>query len=154
MGKDYLKTLEYVGFTARLKRLSDTLIYDAKEVYKQLDLEIEPNWHVIILLLKKEEKLSVTEISKKLGFSHPAVIKITRKMKEKGFLNSVTDKTDSRKQLLSLSEKTIQCLPALEQQWDLIQKVIKEFVSPSFLKELDKTEDKLSEKSLLERVIK
>ena len=74
MKDDFLQELVFVGFTARMKRISDSLMYDARKIYEDLDIGIEPNWHLIFLLLKKEEQLTVTEIAQKLGFSHPVVM--------------------------------------------------------------------------------
>ena len=34
MKKDFLKELEYLGITARLKRLSDAMSYSIKSLYK------------------------------------------------------------------------------------------------------------------------
>lgn len=155
MEDDYLKKIEFLGFTARLKRLSDSLVYDAKAVYKELNIEIEPNWHLIILLLAEEKKLSVTEISKRLGFSHPAIIKITKKMKEKGFLNSTTDVLDSRKQLLSLSKKTTEELPILEKYWEVGKNTIQEILEDDseILQHLSQIEQKLNIKSYKERAL-
>lgn len=44
---DFLVGLEYLGVTARIKRLSDTFFYSIKELYKQLGITIEPSWHLV-----------------------------------------------------------------------------------------------------------
>ncbi len=151
MDRDFLQTLEYAGFTARVKRLSDQLLYNARKVYKQLESDIEPNWHLVFLLLKKEDKLTVTEIGHELRFSHPAVIKIINKMKRNGYVSSSMDPKDNRKQLLQLTQKAKEQLPKLEQRWDQIQTVIQGFVSEELMVELEQIEHKLNEQSLFER---
>lgn len=151
MKEDFLKELEFVGFTARIKRISDSLMYDARKVYEDLGIGIEPNWHLIFLLLKKENQLTVTQIAQKLQFSHPAIIKITKKMKEKGYLVRITDANDSRKQLLQLSEKGLKELPLFEKEWDKIERIIKEFVDQDFLDKLQGIEEKLNESGLFDR---
>lgn len=151
MKEDFLKELEFVGFTARIKRISDSLMYDARKVYEDLGIGIEPNWHLIFLLLKKENQLTVTQIAQKLQFSHPAIIKITKKMKEKGYLISITDSKDSRKQLLQLSEKGVKELPLFEKEWDKIETIIKEFVDQDVLDKLQGIEEKLNESGLFDR---
>ena len=150
MKEDFLKELSFVGFTARMKRISDSLMYDARKIYDDLDIGIEPNWHLIFLLLKKENQLTVTEISQKLGFSHPAIIKIIKKMKEKGFVESLTDPNDFRKQRLQLSEKSIKVLPHFEAEWQKIELIIEGIVDLDFLQKLAKVEDALNTKSLFE----
>lgn len=149
---DYLKELGFVGVTARLKRVSDTLMHDARRVYEYLDLAIEPNWHLVFLLLKKEKQLSVTEISAKLNFSHPAIINIIKKMKLKGYVISTTDTKDSRKQLIQLSPKALKELPVFEKEWDEIQVVVSQIFNTEFLEKLTIVEANISEASMLERL--
>lgn len=152
MENDFLQELEYTGFTARIKRLSDGLLYDAINVYKDMDKDIEPNWHLVFLLLKKKGEMSVTEMAKSLGFSHPALIKIVNKMKAKSYLEGILDPSDSRRTLLRLTKKSLEEIPHLEQNWELIQSVIQEFIDDDFLNRLTEIENLLRDKSLLERI--
>lgn len=61
--KDFLKEIHYAGLTSRLKRLSDSLLNTTKEFYKSRGTDIEPNWHLIFLLLKEHGALNLTQIS-------------------------------------------------------------------------------------------
>lgn len=151
MKEDFLQQIESLGFTARLKRLSDILVYSAREHYKNIDLDIDPNWHLVFLLLKENGQLTVTEIASKLGFSHPGVIKIVKKMKESYYLESITDKKDSRKQQLQLSEKALNNLPKFEKEWSNIQQVIEEVIDEEFYENLARIENRLKEASFIER---
>lgn len=149
---DFLKEIEYTGVTARLKRISDTLMHDARRVYEYLNLSIEPNWHLVLLLLKKEKQLSVTEISAKLKFSHPAIINIIKKMKLKDYVVSSTDTKDSRRQIIQLSEKALKELPLLEKEWDEIQRVVHQIFNEEFLEQLSVAEANIEAGSMLERL--
>lgn len=151
MQEDFLDGLGHLGFTARFKRISDTLVYSAREHYKRINIGIEPNWHLIFLLLKKEEQLTVTDISQRLGFSHPAVIKITKGMKDRGYIESSVGPKDQRKQFLRLSEKALRELPGFEKEWANILKVIEEFVDDELLQTLHRLEQQLNEKSFTSR---
>ena len=73
-------------------------------------------------------------------------------MKAKGYLNSLLDSTDSRRTLIRLSDKSRGELPHLEQNWDLIQSVVREFVDDSFLQKLTEIENRLRQESLFERI--
>ncbi len=73
----------YLTFTARLKRISDNLLYSSKDLYKFLNLEIEPNWHLIFLIFSDKDTLTITEIAEELRIFQSGVIKIVNKMKEK-----------------------------------------------------------------------
>lgn len=151
MEEDFIQELEFIGFTARIKRLSDSLLYDARKVYETNVMEIEPNWHLVFLLLKKKKRLTVTEIAKDLGFSHPALIKITKQMKRRGYLETNTDKADKRCQILQLSKKGLEMLPQFEQKWSRFKMATTELVGADFLKQLTLLEQRLNEESFFER---
>lgn len=148
--EDFTRQLAYYGLTARIKRLSDTLNAEARAIYAHLGFEIQPNWHLVLLLLKDRE-LPVTAIANALGFSHAAIIKITQSMKEKGFVTSKPDKQDARKQMLSLTDKSKSALPLFEKEWYKIQKIVKECSDDGFLESLAYFENAMAEKSLSER---
>lgn len=105
MKNDYIKNLDYLGFATRLKRISDALMHDGRRLYKELDMDIEPNWYLIFNLLETQDELSVTDISEVLQFSHPSVITITNKMEKAGYLLSEKSALDNRKRVLRLSPK-------------------------------------------------
>ncbi|MFD2098217.1 GNAT family N-acetyltransferase [Flagellimonas iocasae] len=140
MEADFLQEIQHLGFTARIKRLNEKIVSSTLEHYSGLNMGIEPNWHVIFLLLKEKGKLTVTEIASALGFSHPAMIKITRKMKDSGYLESFKDPDDGRKTFIQLSKQGSDSLPAFEEEWNRVQLVLKEFVSDVFLENLNQLE--------------
>jgi len=149
--EDFIDELGFIGFTARVKRISDIIVYSARDHYKKRAIGIEPNWHLIFLLLKKEQELTVTQIASILKMSHPGVIKIVSAMKQRGFLTSVTDEMDGRKQYISLSEYAIEQLPQFEEEWRKIEIVIKQFVDKELLTSLALLEQKLVDHSFEER---
>ncbi|MDY8136003.1 MarR family transcriptional regulator [Aquimarina sp. 2201CG5-10] len=152
MKKDFIQKQGRIGVTARIRRLNDKIMFSAKKAYQLLEIDIEPNWHLVLLLLKKEEKLTVTEIAKILEFTHPAIIKIVTKMKQKKYLTTINDPRDSRRQLLKLSKKAIKDLPELEEKWEFIREIQHQIISDSLLKELAIFENKLKEKSIEQRI--
>ena len=153
MKTDFLIKLKTAGYTARIKRISDSIMYDSRKVYAAINLDIEPNWHLIFLLLKQEKELTVTQIAQALGFSHPAIIKIVNKMKSRGYLISSPDNKDSRKQLIRLSKKAIKVLPEFEKEWEKMKKVLDTIIDEELATLLDKLESKLQQKSLFEAYI-
>ena len=150
--EDYVQSLELIGVTARIRRLNDRLMSSGRKVYDILRLDIEPNWHLVLLLLEEKGELSVTEIAAELKFSHPAVIKITGKMIEKGYLLGRRDRKDHRRQLLSLSPAAREKLPLFREQWDLIGHVHREYFSDAFISELTRIEQMMEAKAIEERV--
>lgn len=152
MSQDYLKSLGYIAFVTRLKRLSDALMHDGKRLYTELDFDIEPNWFVVFELLKTKGPMSVTEIAEYAQMSHPSVIGITNKMMDNGYLLSEKDPNDSRKRVLDLSDRAIKRLPEFEKVWDAgVRGVEKALDGMNALEHLEKWEKKFNEKGFLER---
>ena len=153
---DFLTEMEFVGLTSRLKRLSDALLYSTKELYKTEGLDIEPNWNLIFILLQENGSMTITEISEKLQFSHPAVVKIINKMKKNGHVETRTDAKDKRKQILTLTEKAYKQLPIFEKYWNAGRQTVKDLLadSPHFLEEFLKIEEKVNQNDYRERTLK
>lgn len=156
MENDFLVEMGYPGLTGRLKRLNDLFVYQTREFYKSRNLEIEPNWHMIFLLLQKQEEMTVTEIAEALHLSHPAIVKLTKKMKKKGYLESSQDPEDSRKNQLRLSAKAKRELPELERLWQAGNRAIEELLNNSseLLKNLEVVEKNMSRSDFKERMEK
>lgn len=137
----------FTGLTGRLKRLSDAFIYQARDFYRANESDIEPNWHMIFLLLKKYEKMTVTEIAEALQLSHPAIVKLVTKMKIQGYIKSELDPMDNRKYQLMLSPKAIKELPVLQEYWVAGEMALQELLGfdTRLLEEIQKLEDRMAE---------
>ncbi|MBL4754119.1 MAG: MarR family transcriptional regulator [Flavobacteriales bacterium] len=116
--KDFLQSLGYIGFATRLKRISDSFLHDGRKLYKELGLDIEPNWYIIFKILKLEKKLSVTEIAERVQMSHPSVITLTDNMIAAGYVKTRRGRVDGRVRMLELTRKAKIRLPELEKMWD------------------------------------
>lgn len=154
--EDFLTEIAYVGFTSRLKRLSDNLLYSTKDLYKSEGLDIEPNWNLIFRLLQENKQMTITEMADTLQFSHPAVIKIIKKMKKVGYIATKEDQHDKRKQLLQLTPKALENIEVFETYWESGRQVIQDLLedSPHFLEELLKIEEKINKSDYKERTLK
>lgn len=129
MDFDFIKELGYKALDSRLKRISDRMSHDVRKFYKEFGIDVEPNWYLIFMLLQKKGEVSITDIAESLGYSHPSVVVIVKKMTEKGYLIIQKDGEDKRKQMISLSPKAIEMLPQLEQIWDSCEKAILKLLS-------------------------
>lgn len=151
---DFLRELGTIGFVTRLKRISDAMLHDGRKLYKQIGYDIEPNWFVIFKLLEKCGELTVTEISDKIGFTHPSVIAIVNKMLKLGYLSEKKSRSDSRKRILALTPKAKSKLPEFEKIWDAGTAGFKRMLNSSdafaFLESL---EDKINEKGFKKRTL-
>lgn len=139
---DFAKELGYLGFTMRLKRISDALMHEGRKLYSELELDIEPNWYVIFKLLQHEGPKSITEIADRIRMAHPSVITITNKMARADYLTSSKDPEDSRKRVLDLTDKARKNLPRFEQIWSAGEKGIEDalgtFQPLKFMSEMER----------------
>jgi len=156
MHSHFTHELGYLALAVRLKKIQEMMMHSARSLYKELDFDIEPNWYLIFLLLKKETELSVTQIAEHLNISHPSVVNIIKKMRERGFLEICCDTKDYRRQLVSLSIKGSTSLPEFEKIWSTSEEVIKEAFADSstFLDELATIEHYFNTQSYKERTLK
>ena len=151
MEKDFVRELDALSLAVRLKRISDQMTHSARALYKKEGIDIEPNWYLMFKLLKRKKRLSIMELAAALHFSHPTVVNMVKKMKAKGYLNTSQDEKDSRKQLVSLSDKSMAELPKMEHLWNAGEKAIIYMLDHDFLDKLTALEDQLEKKSYMER---
>lgn len=153
MDFDFIKELGYKALDSRLKRISDRMSHDVRKFYKEFGIDVEPNWYLVFMLLQKKGEISITDIAEPLGYSHPSVVVIVKKMNESGYLIIKKDKVDKRKQIISLSPKALEMLPQLEQIWDSCEKAILKVLSEdlSILTYLDHIDQELKNESFHHR---
>jgi DNA-binding MarR family transcriptional regulator len=156
MKNDFFAEQDFLGFTARMKRISESLLYSCKDLYKSLELGIDPNWHLVFLMFKDKETLTMTEIADAFQITQSGVIKTINKMKAKGYLISTVDEKDKRKHLLKLSDKAKSELPHLNLVWKAGRETIKEILNddPTILKLMSEIEARISDANYKERTLR
>jgi len=155
MQYDFVNELGYLGLAVRLKRLSEAMVHSGRQMYKELGLDIEPNWVLIFRLLQKYDQLSVTEIAAKLHFSHPSVITLVGKMEKAGYLVITPDQSDSRKKHVLLSDKAFENLPRFEEVWNAGTEGVRKLFTEdnNFLDQLESLEIQYSKTNFKDRTI-
>lgn len=129
------------------------MAHDTRRFFKQIDIDIEPSWHLVFKLLRDNASLTMVDIAQQLGYSHPSMVIMLKKMNNKGYIYSEKDPIDKRKQNIRLSEKSVKLLPELEQIWESCESAILKMLNKdlSILKYLDAMEESLKEIPLAER---
>ncbi|MBX2872180.1 MAG: MarR family transcriptional regulator [Saprospiraceae bacterium] len=155
MQQDFLRDIGYLGVTARLKRLSDSISYNIKTLYREQGLDIEPSWHLIFLWLEQEGTSTMSEIAAAMHYSQPAVTKMLNKIEARGYLTIHTDPDDQRRRLIQLSRKAKAQLPQFKQVWQAGQEVIEEMLcqNQSFIPGLAAFEDQQEKQAFTARVL-
>lgn len=150
---DLIRELGYKALDSRLKRISDRMSHDVRRFYKEMGIAVEPNWYLVFMLLQKEGEIPITAIAEPLGYTHPSVAVIVKKMAAKGYLQVRKDRTDKRKQLVSLSDKALAMLPQLEAVWRSCEKAILKMLNKdlAILHHLDHIDEALEKNSFHNR---
>lgn len=117
MPDDFVRTLGYLGVTARLKRLSEIFSKEIREFYRQENIPLEPGWHLYILFLNDNPQAAMSELAVNLGVSLPAVHKVCEKMEKAGFVKITKAASDKRKTCVELTGKTKKALPRFKAIW-------------------------------------
>jgi len=154
MEGDFLSELGLNAIVTRMKRVSDAMLHDGKRMYKELGMDIEPNWFAVFKLLRKYDRMTVTEIANAIGLSHPSVISIVNKMMDAGYLEESRSKDDTRKRILSLTQKAEEKMPQFEQVWDAGTAGVKKMMQDTdVLGTLDVLERRIADKGFRERTL-
>ena len=145
MERDFIKELGYRALDNRLKRISDRMSHDTRKFFKQIDIDVEPSWHLVFKLLREKNTLTMAEIAQQLGYTHPSMVVMLKKMTVKGYIVSEKDSVDKRKQNIKLTKKSNDLLPELEQIWNSCENAIYKLLNKdlSIIKHLDKIEASL-----------
>jgi len=145
MERDFIKELGYKALDNRLKRISDRMSHDTRKFFKQIDIDIEPSWHLVFKLLNEKSTLTMAEIAQQLGYTHPSMVVMLKKMTAKGYIISERDLIDKRKQNIKLTQRSHELLPELEQIWSSCETAIYEMLDEdlSIINHLDKIEASL-----------
>jgi len=153
MKRDFIQELGYRALDNRLKRISDRMSHDTRKFFKQIDLDLEPSWHLVFKLLKENDTLTMVEIAEQLGYTHPSMVVLLKKMGEKGYIISERDPIDKRKQNIKLTQKSLELLPHLEQIWESCEIALYQMLKDdlSIILHLDAIENSLKAIPLNER---
>jgi len=145
MEKDFIKELGYRALDNRLKRISDRMSHDTRKFFKEININVEPSWHLVFKLLKANGWITMVEIAEQLGYSHPSTVVLLKKMASKGYIVSEKDTDDKRKQYIKLTQKSYDLLPELERIWNSCENAIFKMLNEdlSIIKHLDAIETSL-----------
>ena len=154
---DFIADLRELALATRLKRLSERLMKDVSQVYLDLGIDFKANWFSILYALGHESPVSVTELARTLGLSHPAVNQIAAQLIARGLVTQGKDANDERKRLLHLSASGKALIRELEPVWKEIRLANRQLLRDAgvgLLGDLARLEAALDENSMANRVNK
>ncbi|WP_020530486.1 MarR family winged helix-turn-helix transcriptional regulator [Flexithrix dorotheae] len=144
--EDFLRKLGPFSLHARFRRLSDLMNKQGHQFYKNINMDLEPSWYLIFMILEEQETCAITEIADQLGFKHPTINSMVDKMIKKGYLEAFKDKTDGRKRLVSLSEYGKCKSKEFQVAWKKAELILEDIIhkiGADFIEKLNQFEDEI-----------
>jgi DNA-binding MarR family transcriptional regulator len=152
---EFFDTVGKMALGSRLRLLTEKITEDASHIYELYDVDLQPKWFPVFYVLSKGETKTITAIAKEIGHSHPSVSKIISEMSKKGFVKEKKDKTDGRRNMVSLSAKGKEVTDKIGDQYTDVNNAIEEISQSTrndLWKAIEEWEFLLEQKSLLRRV--
>ena len=152
---NFIEELGTLALGSRIKNLSELLMKDVSNIYKDQDIDFEPRWFTLFQLLLHKKEIAVTEISRELNQTHPAAIQVINSLEKKKLISTRKDESDKRKRLVSLTGKGKKLAEDLAPVWEAIHQAAKEILDesePGLLDNISKVEQALKRKSTYQRV--
>lgn len=153
--KEFYTMTGKMAIGTRLRLLSEYLTDQSAKVFKSYDTEMKPKWFPVFFTISQETALPITIIAHQIGQSHPSVSGIVKELLNAGLVEEHKDKTDGRKNLITLSKKGLALQQKLEYTYEDVGSAIEKITAHSthqLWQALEEFEYLLEQKSLLQRV--
>jgi GNAT superfamily N-acetyltransferase/DNA-binding MarR family transcriptional regulator len=105
---------------SRLKRLSEALYTGVDEVYRAQGVDLPSRCFPVLLLLRDNGPLGITQLATLLGQSHAAVSQLSRLLLEQRVVVEKADPADERRRLLALTSRGTRLLGRMGEVWQAI----------------------------------
>jgi len=152
---DFFETAGKKAIGSRLRMLTEKITEDAALIYNLYGIDLQPKWFPVFYILSSGAEKTITAIAKEIGHSHPSVSKIISEMSKNGLVKEKKDKSDGRRNMVSLSKKGKEMTEKIEDQYTDIAKAIdqiSEQTTHNLWEAIREWEYVLAQKSLFIRV--
>ena len=153
---DYIRQLGPVVLDHRFRRLTETFLRTAEEVYEARGLTFRGRWASTYRLLQDDGPLAVGQIAERLRLTHPGVIGITDEMIAADVVDAVRDPGDSRRRVLDLTPRGRRMSAELSRIWKELGEVQRRRFAAAgcdIMTVMERVEDSLAQKSLASEVL-
>jgi DNA-binding MarR family transcriptional regulator len=153
--RDFVVEKGTAAFGTRLRRLSERMDKDVRELYRAHGLDFEPSWFPVFSALSDVGPLSVGELASHMRITHAAVSQIRGKLLKAGLVRVRADAADQRRQMLQLTAKGRALVARLRPLWRAIAETTDTLCRENaalLLQQLGALEAALDRRSLGERV--
>ena len=94
---DFPRSQGGAAIGARLRRLSETLDYDAARVYGALGIRFEQRWFGVLNQIDRHGPMSVGDLATQLRITHVSVSQTRQSLERAGIIVAEPDQTDARR---------------------------------------------------------
>jgi DNA-binding MarR family transcriptional regulator/N-acetylglutamate synthase-like GNAT family acetyltransferase len=152
---DFYSKTGKMALGSRLRRLSEQMTEQAAAIYDLYRVDLQPKWFPVFYSLSPTTEMTITDIAREIGHTHPSVSQIVREMAAKGYVTEKKGAEDGRKNFVLLSPAGQRLREKMQPQVDdvttAIEKAMKE-THHDLWKAIAEWELLLEQKSLLQRV--
>ncbi|HET6253500.1 MAG TPA: GNAT family N-acetyltransferase [Puia sp.] len=152
---DFYSKTGKMALGSRLRRLSEQMTEQAAAIYDLYQVDLQPKWFPVFYSLSVDTEMTITDIAREIGHTHPSVSQIVREMAARGYVIEKKGTADGRKNFVLLSPAGQSLREKMQPQIDdvtaAIEKAMKE-THHDLWKAMAEWEFLLDQKSLLHRV--
>ncbi len=153
---DYLDQLGPLALGSRLKRLSDRMMSDASSIYRALGFDVQSRWFPLLALLSQQDEVSVSEATRQLGVTQPAISQFSRELQKAGLVQVAACQDDGRRKKLSLTAAGRDQVQRMQPMWQSVEKAaisLCDEAGEAVYQSIRRLEQALSHRSLLQRTL-
>lgn len=152
-----LEDLGYLSIGSQMRRIYERLQTEGDNIYKKADINFKSSWFPIYMtLLNTNRALTVTEVTNSISYSRITVKNVVRELEKVGYVDIITNPTDSRSKLIQLNSNGRKIEKKLHMIWKLIHKELASIFgieNDTFLLHLNKINAKLNNESMEKNVL-
>ncbi len=152
---DFSRSQGGAAIGARLRRLSETLDYDAVRVYGALGIRFEQRWFGVLNQLDREGPLSVGDLAARLKITHVSVSQTRQSLEKAGIIVAEPDQADARRRLLTLTREGCALIASVRPLWQALDQAALALNAEAgeAVTALDRLDDALAAGSLFDRTM-
>jgi DNA-binding MarR family transcriptional regulator/N-acetylglutamate synthase-like GNAT family acetyltransferase len=153
---DFYAQTGKMALGSRLRRLSEQMTEEAAALYNLYQVDLQPKWFPVFYSLSAGGgEMTITDLAREIGHTHPSVSQIVREMAARGYVTERKGDADGRKNFVVLSpagrELREKIQPQINDVTAAIDKAMKE-THHDLWKAIGEWEFLLEQKSLFDRV--
>jgi len=144
--------LSYLVGITRFRRISEKLYVDGDKIYREAGINFKASWFpVYYVLALAEEPVTVMQIAEQIDFSHITVKNVIRELEKYEYVEIISNPTDGRSKLISLSTKGQKQIYRLKPIWISLSTTLKKTFQtghPDFMNTLNRIDSQIEKHPL------